>query len=121
AVIHKSDVKKALNTLHERFFEDNVKQLNIFVMGVGNVGEKFLNQIDRQKKYLKEKLRLNVRVVALSNSRKMYFDDNGIDLKNWKEALENGEAAGKEKFFEKVKELNLRNSIFVDNTASDIV
>lgn len=121
AVIHKSDVKKALNTLHERFFEDNVKQLNIFVMGVGNVGEKFLNQIDRQKKYLKEKLRLNVRVVALSNSRKMYFDDNGIDLKNWKEALENGETANKGKFFEKVKELNLRNSIFVDNTASDIV
>lgn len=121
AVIHKSDVKKALNTLHERFFEDHVKQLNIFVMGVGNVGEKFLNQIDRQKKYLKEKLKLNVRVVALSNSRKMYFEDNGIELKNWKECLDNGETASKERFFEKVKELNLRNSIFVDNTASDIV
>ncbi|SFW46200.1 aspartate kinase [Sinomicrobium oceani] len=121
AVIHKSDVKKALNTLHERFFEDHVKQLNIFVMGVGNVGEKFLNQIDRQKKYLKEKLKLNVRVVALSNSRKMYFEDNGIELENWKECLDNGETASKERFFEKVKELNLRNSIFVDNTASDIV
>ena len=36
------DVKKALNTLHERFFEDNTKQLNLFVMGFGNVGEKFI-------------------------------------------------------------------------------
>jgi aspartokinase/homoserine dehydrogenase 1 len=38
AVINQRDVKKALNTLHERFFEDNTKQLNLFVMGVGNVG-----------------------------------------------------------------------------------
>ena len=44
AVINKKDVKKALNTLHERFFEDNTKQLNLFVMGVGNVGEKFVDQ-----------------------------------------------------------------------------
>jgi aspartokinase/homoserine dehydrogenase 1 len=35
AVINQRDVKKA-NTLHERFFEDNTKQLNLFVMGVGN-------------------------------------------------------------------------------------
>src|SRR5690606_22796482 len=37
AVIDKEDVKKALNTLHEQFFEDHIKQLNLFVMGVGNV------------------------------------------------------------------------------------
>jgi aspartokinase/homoserine dehydrogenase 1 len=37
AVINQRDVKKALNTLHERFFEDNTKQLNLFA-GVGNVG-----------------------------------------------------------------------------------
>ncbi|MBC9798398.1 bifunctional aspartate kinase/homoserine dehydrogenase I [Sinomicrobium weinanense] len=121
AVIDRADVKKALNTLHEHFFEEHVKQLNIFVMGAGNVGEKFLNQIRQQKKYLKEKLRLNVRVVALSNSRKMYFDDGGIDLKNWKDFLDKGEPADIDKFFEKVKALNLRNSIFVDNTANAVV
>ena len=51
AVIVKDDVKKALNTLHEEFFEDNTKQLNLFVMGVGNVGTKFLNQIKKQRKF----------------------------------------------------------------------
>ena len=30
-VIDKKDVKKALNTLHEKFFEDNIKQLNLFI------------------------------------------------------------------------------------------
>ncbi len=118
AVINARDVKKALNTLHETFFEENVKQLNLFVMGVGNVGEKFIEQIHQQKKFLKDNLKINLRVIALSNSRKMHFDDDGINLDSWKETLENGEAANKDLFIEKVKGLNMRNSIFVDITAN---
>ncbi|WP_136467984.1 bifunctional aspartate kinase/homoserine dehydrogenase I [Flagellimonas onchidii] len=121
AVIAKTDVKKALNSLHEKFFEENIKQLNLFVMGVGNVGSKFLGQIQQQNSYLKEELQLNVRVIGISNSRTMVFDENGIDLKNWETALVNGEKANKTAFFEKVKSLNFRNSVFVDNTASDEV
>ncbi|MBR9855933.1 MAG: bifunctional aspartate kinase/homoserine dehydrogenase I [Algicola sp.] len=118
AVIKKEDVKKALNSLHETFFEENIKQLNLFVMGVGNVGAKFLAQIRQQKKYLKEELKLNVRVIGISNSKKMVFDENGISLKDWKKTLDQGVPADKDKFFENVRALNFRNSIFVDNTAS---
>ena len=121
AVINKRDVKKALNTLHECFFEDNAKQLNLFVMGVGNVGEKFIEQIHQQKKFLKENLKINLRVIALSNSRKMLFDEEGIALKDWKTSLENGEVANKETFISKVITLNLRNSIFVDVTANESI
>ena len=117
-VINEKDVKKALNTLHERFFEDNTKQLNLFVMGVGNVGEKFIDQIHQQKKFLKENLKINLRVVAISNSRKMFFDEEGIQLKDWKSLLEKGETANVNQFIAKAKELNLRNSIFVDITAN---
>ena len=121
AVINERDVKKALNTLHETFFEENTKQLNLFVMGVGNVGEKFIEQIHQQKKYLKENLKINLRVIALSNSRKMHFDEEGISLKEWQSLVENGEAASKEGFISKVAALNLRNSIFVDITANEEV
>lgn len=117
-VINEKDVKKALNTLHERFFEENTKQLNLFVMGVGNVGEKFIEQIYQQKKFLKENLKINLRVIALSNSRKMVFDEDGINLKDLKITLDNGENASITKFISKVQELNLRNSIFVDITAN---
>jgi aspartokinase/homoserine dehydrogenase 1 len=120
-VINERDVKKALNTLHERFFEDNTKQLNLFVMGVGNVGEKFIGQIHQQKKFLKDNLKINLRVIALSNSRKMHFDEDGIALKDWKDLLENGEKADRDIFISNVKELNLRNSIFVDITANESV
>ncbi len=121
AVIIKSDVKKALNALHEEFFEENIKQLNLFVMGVGNVGAKFLEQVRQQRKFLKENLKLNIRVIGISNSRTMAFDENGISLKNWETVLAEGQKANKLGFFEMVQNLNFRNSIFVDNTASDEV
>ena len=121
AVIKKDDVKKALNSLHETFFEENIKQLNLFVMGVGNVGSKFLSQLHQQKKYLKDELKLNVRVIGISNSRTMYFDEGGIGLKDWESKLEQGEKADKQQFFDRVKSLNYRNSVFVDNTASQAV
>ncbi|MCM4158741.1 bifunctional aspartate kinase/homoserine dehydrogenase I [Antarcticibacterium flavum] len=118
AVISKKDVPKALNTLHEQFFEVPSKELNLYITGVGNVGSKLLGQLEKQREYLLEKLRLKVRVMGLSNSRQMVFNEEGIDLKKWQAELENGEKADKEKFLEKVNGFNLRNSIFVDNTAS---
>jgi aspartokinase/homoserine dehydrogenase 1 len=121
AVINKRDVKKALNSLHECFFEENAKQLNLFVMGVGNVGEKFIEQIEQQKKFLKENLKINLRVIALSNSRKMLFDEDGIALKDWKSTLDNGDKANKDAFVANVIARNLRNSIFVDVTANKSV
>lgn len=120
-VINKEDIKKALNALHEEFFEENIKQLNLYVMGVGNVGGKFLNQIKQQKKFLIDNLKLNIRVIGISNSRTMLFDEDGISLKKWKELLAQGEKADKTKFFNEINRLNLRNSIFVDNTASSEV
>ena len=121
AVIRKDDVKKALNTLHEAFFEDNIKQLNLYVKGVGNVGAKFLAQVYQQQQYLKKQLKLNIRVIGISNSRTMIFDEDGIPLGNWESLLPAGEAADGAIFNEKIIKYNYRNSIFVDNTASEEV
>lgn len=118
AVINSSDIKKALNTLHEAFFEEQIKKLHLFVTGIGNVGSKFLEQVQQQHDFLKERFKLNLSVVGISNSRKMLFDPSGIDLSNWKTLLEAGETASKEVFFEKTKGMNMRNAIFVDNTAN---
>lgn len=120
-VVAKKDIKKGLNCLHEKFFEDNVKQLNLFICGVGNVGGKFIEQIHQQKKYLKENLKINIRVIALADSQKMHFDEGGISLENWKNTLENGEASCIEQFISKIEHFNLRNSVFVDNTANETI
>lgn len=118
-VISKRDVTKALNAVHERFFEKQLKLINLFITGVGTVGSKLLNILSQQKDYFEEELRLQLRVCAISNSRKMYFDPNGLNISNWAELLEQGESADMHAFQTKVQDLNLRNSVFVDNTASE--
>ncbi|HQW42847.1 MAG: bifunctional aspartate kinase/homoserine dehydrogenase I [Chitinophagaceae bacterium] len=121
AVIATKDVRKAINVLHEEFFETTYKQVNLFITGTGNVGAKLLGQLQQQLEVLQHKMHLQVRVVGLSNSRKMLIDEEGIDLKNWKEKLAGGEEARLQKFTEEIISRNLRNSIFVDITANDKV
>ena len=121
AVISQKDVKKAINTLHEKFFEKNIKQLNLFVTGVGNVGRKLLEQISKQENYLKKNLQIQIKIVGISNSRKMIFKKSGLNIDNWSNELIKGKKANEIEFFKKCKKLNLRNSIFIDNTASEVI
>ncbi len=118
AVISTKDVKKAVNVLHEDFFETTYKQVNLFVVGVGNVGSRLLSQLLQQYNYLQKNLRLSVRVVGIANSKKMLFNDNGIDLENWKELLQEGDKMKLSEFINTIKTKNLRNSVFVDVTAN---
>ena len=121
AVIAKNDVKKALNSLHESFFEVETKHMNVFIAGVGNVGSTLIKQIRNQQEYLKTKLKLKIKVVGVCNSRKMVFDTNGLNLINWKGMLEKGSKACMNDFFSIAKKFNLRNSVFVDITANESV
>jgi len=121
AVIAARDVKKAVNVLHEAFFEEVKKQLNLFVVGVGNVGKRLLDQINRQQQYLNEQLRMQVRIVGIANSKKMYFNDDGVDISNWKPLLENGANQTPASLVESIVSKNLRNSVFVDITASSTI
>ena len=47
-VIATQNVRKAINVLHEEFFETTYKQVNLFIIGTGNVGGKLLGQIQQQ-------------------------------------------------------------------------
>jgi aspartokinase/homoserine dehydrogenase 1 len=119
AVIHKKDVKKALNSLHAAFFEDQIKEINLFIVGIGNVGSKLLDQIRTQRDYLIEKQHVNLRVVGIANSRKMLFKEEGIDLENYEAELQQqGTVSNMNGFLNQITDLNLRNSVFIDNTAN---
>ncbi|MBR7721541.1 bifunctional aspartate kinase/homoserine dehydrogenase I [Microvirga sp. SRT04] len=117
-VIRAQDVRKAINVLHEAFFEATKKQVNLFILGPGNVGSKLLEQLARQQPHLLEKLGLQVRVVAIANSRHCLVDENGLDLTAWPEELAQASAQTLAEFKELIISRNLRNSIFVDVTAN---
>ncbi|RLD69108.1 MAG: bifunctional aspartate kinase/homoserine dehydrogenase I [Bacteroidetes bacterium] len=121
-VINRKDVHKALNVLHERFFLSKLKKVHLFLIGVGNVGETLISQIQEQYEYLKKEHKLEIKIVALANSRKMLFNQNAINLTNWKKTLiEEGEVMDRFKFIEIMQQMNIRNSVFVDNTADETI
>ena len=121
AVIASKDVKKTLNVLHEEFFETTYKQLNIFIAGTGNVGGRLLAQLKQQQQYLLDNLRLQVRVIGIANSKKMAFNEEGIQLDDWKSALEHGTEMNLDEYIDHIGNRNLRNSVFVDVTANAMV
>ncbi len=121
AVINSNDLKKALNSLHESFFLSDTRRLNLFIIGTGNVGSVLLDQILAQKDYLKENHHLDIRLCGLANSRKMCFDSDGELLEKWSFNLESGDEMVIDGFILQMDEMNLRNSVFIDNTASNSI
>lgn len=120
AVISTNDVRKAVNVLHEEFFETAYKQLNLFIAGAGNVGKRLLAQLQQQKAFLMQDFRLQIRVVGLINSRHMVISEEGLNG-NWEEQLASGEKADLSAFVQQIISRNLRNSVFVDVTAHESV
>ena len=121
-VISQFDLTKTLNTLHEAFFLSNVKTLHLFLTGTGLIGSTLLAQIRKQEKYLLKEHMMQFKLVGVANSRKMYFDRDGIDLEAWREYIDHSkEKSDMQHFVDTMLNMNLSNSIFLDCTASQNV
>ena len=121
-VVSHFDLEKTLNTLHEAFFLSDVKTIHLFLVGTGLIGSTLLKQIKQQQEYLYREHMLKFKVIALSNIDKMYFNKEGINLDKWKTRLEQSkEKTDIEAYVDRMLQMNLANSIFVDCTASEEV
>ena len=119
-VIDLKNLRKALNVIHDSFFLSETQVLNLFIVGIGNVGQHLLEQIRLQHDNLLKNKALELRVVGISNSRKCVFDREGIDISNHKKLLEDSEIiATPDNIKEGVISMNIFNSVFVDCTAND--
>jgi aspartokinase/homoserine dehydrogenase 1 len=121
-VISKDSLRKALNVIHDSFFLSEYNVLNVFLTGVGLVGRNLLEQIRTQQNYLLQHKNLQLRIVGLSNSRHCLFERHGIDLAHWEEALAAAtEPSSPEILRDRIIEMNVFNSVFVDCTASSAI
>jgi aspartokinase/homoserine dehydrogenase 1 len=121
-VIRRSNLKKALNAIHEGFFLSNYKELHLFLVGVGNVGKSLLQQIQSQREVLMNDLRLKINLVGVTNSRRMSVSSEGIEPAAYREALETkSEPYDIDRFTQRIFDLNLRNSVFIDCTGNEAV
>jgi len=118
-IISKTDLSKAVNAIHDAFYADLKKTLHIFCLGTGNIGKTLFKQLQDQMPFLADNNDLQVKVMGVSNTRKMYLDPRGIDLNTWEEDLNSQDTkASLPDFIRRMKAMNLPNCVFVDNTAS---
>ena len=120
-IIAKADLAKALNAVHDAFFAQLSKTLHVFSVGTGNIGATLFKQIRAQRDFLLNHNDIEIKVVGITNSRKMHFNPEGIALDTWEHALnESGEQADLAAFVARMKGMNLPNCVFIDNTASEL-
>ncbi|MFO7869766.1 MAG: bifunctional aspartate kinase/homoserine dehydrogenase I [Bacteroidales bacterium] len=118
-VVSNTNTHKALNALHEAFFLSNNKTLNIYIVGTGVIGNELINQIYAQHATLISQNNIDAKVIGISNIEGFIINEDGIDISNWSETLsKDGSKPNLDAFVKKIIDLNLRNSVFVDNTGS---
>jgi len=118
-VVKQTDLRKTLNVVHEAFFLSPFIELNIFLIGIGTVGKDLLGQIEQQQEKLKKDYRLKMKLVGVANSRKMFFDREGMEIGKVKEFLAASEVKSNlTRFKNTMVEMNMFNSVFVDCTAN---
>jgi bifunctional aspartokinase / homoserine dehydrogenase 1 len=121
-VIQKEDEAKALNIIHEAFFLSLTSTLHVFLIGTGLIGNTLIAQMKKQLPILRKEHALDIRIVGLANSQKMYFDPRGIDVMEVQNLLKDApDKMDIDAYIKKMKELNLMNSVFVDCTANEDV
>lgn len=119
-VIDSSQRNRALNVIHQAFFE-KIKRLDVFVVGVGNIGAALLRQLHQQHVFLRSQ-GFDVRVCGIANSKRFVISPTGIDLKKWQEELDRSPHSMRQHEFAKhIAALELVNAVLVDCTASSDV
>lgn len=120
-VVSSEDEGKALNVLHDAFFLSDVKEVHLFMVGVGLIGRTLMEQIRVQAPLLREMKGLELRFAGLANSKRMVFSRSGIAADQLENILESelAEEMDMGVFFERMQKFNLSSSIFIDCTASE--
>lgn len=117
-VIKDEDWVKALNLIHDNFFLSDKRRLNVFAVGTGLIGKTLLNQIKAQRAQLAESKNIDIAVIGLANSKKYLVQKEGIDLESWEDVLaDSADEMDMEAFKNKMFDLNMAHSVFVDCTA----
>ena len=121
-VISFSNLTKALNVLHEAFFLSNQKQVNLFLAGTGLIGSTLLEQVKLKYADLIKDQNIRINLTGIVNTRHKHFNEEGIDLANWKDKIDYpGKRVNFQAFVDQMIKMNLPNSVFIDCTSSQDV
>lgn len=120
AVVRDDEVRRAVRALHEAFPLGRLRT-HICLLGPGRVGAHLLQLLASQKENLLERVKLNVRLVGIANSRKMLWNPEGLAFDTAVSDLNQGMPANLNWLLEQLGASRLERIIIVDATASEEV
>ncbi|PPI86573.1 bifunctional aspartate kinase/homoserine dehydrogenase I [Candidatus Pantoea edessiphila] len=120
-VVKNSEIINGVRLIYRSLFI-NHKIIEVFLIGVGGVGNTLLNQIYKQKDFLQKEKKIKLCVYGIANSQKSLTDFKGINLNNWKFALNKTKKIFSiSKWINLIKKHNILNPVIVDCTSSQEV
>lgn len=86
-VVDGKDTYAAVRAVHS-IFNFAHQKVSLLILGRGTVGSELFNQIKQQQEFLLEEHDILLDVVGISSSKKLLYNEDGIDLTNWNDQLE---------------------------------
>jgi aspartokinase/homoserine dehydrogenase 1 len=116
-VVTSSQDEKAKNII-ESEISKKPKTVHLAIIGHGNVGKTLIKQVLQSSDEIRRRKKIDLKVVAVANSRKIAFNKKGFDS-NWNDEVVTAESPSDiNTLITFSKENQLENLIVVDNTAS---
>ncbi|KAI8570063.1 hypothetical protein RHMOL_Rhmol01G0003900 [Rhododendron molle] len=121
-VVKREDCVRALRAVHSRFYLSRTT-IAMGIIGPGLIGSTLLDQLRDQAAVLKEKFKIDLRVMGITGTKTMLLSDTSIDLTKWRELQkEKGEVADLEEFVRNVHGNHfIPNTVLVDCTSDSII
>lgn len=116
-VVTSSQDEKAKNIIEAEIFA-KPKTVHLAIIGHGNVGKTLIDQILESSEDIRNRKKIDLKVVAIANSKKMAFNKTGFQ-KDWKDEIVDSEISSNiDELISFSHHHQLENVIVVDNTAS---
>ncbi|HEX4925718.1 MAG TPA: bifunctional aspartate kinase/homoserine dehydrogenase I, partial [Bdellovibrionales bacterium] len=120
-VVGHADRHRALRAAHSGFYLSE-QTISLGLIGPGLIGKTLLRQLSERLALLKQQSRIDFRIRAIANSKKMLLSDQPIPLEDWESAFEQGaQPLDNEALARHIKPFYFPHAVLVDCTASDAV
>ncbi|MCG9747862.1 bifunctional aspartate kinase/homoserine dehydrogenase II [Shewanella sp. Isolate8] len=117
-LVPKAQVNLLTQKVHRRCAGPR-KRIGVLLLGIGNIGEAWIDLFKRARPVLNKELEVSVELVGLLSSKKALLSETDIDLSSWQQAFdERGTAWQYSHLFEQLQALNCDELIALDISAS---
>jgi len=117
AVVRAKRVDDAVVICHQQLFLKKPR-IDAFLIGCGTVGQELIQQINKQKDWLKNK-NVELNLVGIANSKQCLLAAHGINLEQWQEQLAAcDEGLSLERLKNFVRSAHLTNPVIIDCTSN---